>query len=137
MTNGQKGSFDAPTCRRSWSRSTRQLVRVQLSDRGLDGLVAFAGGLEQDAEFPLVLNRSFPPVKALDLGEVRAGGELALDESSGHRSRYRERANRRDDCDVLHGGQAPEPGLFELRSQGVKPRFHAFIVKPSNDIWCS
>src|SRR5262249_38365325 len=53
-------------------------------------------------EFLLVLNRSFPSVKTLDLGDVRASSELALDESARHRSRLSERANRRDDRDVLH-----------------------------------
>ena len=58
----------------------RQLVRVQLAQRGLHGGVAVLRGLEQQAELALLLQRPLPGIEALDRRDLRAGGEAALDQ---------------------------------------------------------
>src|SRR5216684_6510131 len=80
----------------------RQLVGMQIADRAFDQLVTFVGGLEQDAELGLLLDLAFPGVDALDRRDLRAGGELALDQRARQPMRFLAAGHGRDHGDGLH-----------------------------------
>src|SRR5215207_9039582 len=60
----------------------RQLVGVQLADGALDQLVTLVGRLEQDTQFARLLHFALPMIDALDLRDLRARRELALDQGA-------------------------------------------------------
>jgi len=80
----------------------RQLVRVQLAYRALDGVVLRVDGLQQQAKFVVDLQGTVPVVKALDRRDLRAGGETALDQRLRDAPGVVAAGDGGDDGDAIH-----------------------------------
>jgi hypothetical protein len=75
---------------------------VKLADGALDVVVALGYGLEQHAIFAAALDLALPGVDAVDLGDLRAGGEPAFDQRIRHALRFLPVADGGDDGDRGH-----------------------------------
>ncbi len=84
------------------SMNRRQIIGVMIANRLFDLRILFSSGFEQQSIFGLLLDLAIPNVEALNLADLYAGDETAIDQITGHCMGNFEIVDRSSDGDRIH-----------------------------------